>query len=112
MARERLCKVCREWHPLDAWPSECLKLPATKRANFPVPMFTSDGMEPVKSMVDGLWYDSKSTLRKTYAQNNVTEIGNDVPMAPQAPREEPRAVREARTVDALKKTGVWDDLPA
>lgn len=36
------------------------------RGNFPVPMFISDSIDPVQSMADGKWYDSKQALHRTY----------------------------------------------
>jgi len=76
MARERLCKVCRNWHELDAWPHNCMKA-APNRSELPAPMLIRDNMDETRSMLDGKVYDSKSSLRKTYKQAGVVEVGND-----------------------------------
>jgi hypothetical protein len=76
MARERLCKVCRNWHELDAWPHNCMKA-APNRSELAAPMLIRDCMDETRSMLDGKVYDSKSSLRKTYKQAGVVEIGND-----------------------------------
>lgn len=55
------------------------------RSSFPCPQIRSDRIEPVQSMADGNWYDSMSSLRRTYrADGNpqgeeYIEIG-DAPM--------------------------------
>lgn len=75
--RERFCRSCREWHDVDNWPDHCR--PETKGApsEHPVPHFITDTMEPVQSMLDGRMYDSKATLRQTYKDAGVVEVGND-----------------------------------
>lgn len=55
------------------------------RSHLPGPMIIGDTIEPTQSMLDGRLYTSKSKLRQTYREHGVTEVGNDVPMAP-APR--------------------------
>jgi hypothetical protein len=61
----------------------------------------------VRSMVDGLWYESKSALRKTYRAAGVVEVGNEEQKmpAPVQPKSNPEAV-----VNAMKRTGLWDQL--
>ena len=55
------------------------------RSDFPCPMIIRDEIKPVRSMADGNWYDSMSSLRATYrADGNpqgveYEEIG-DAPM--------------------------------
>lgn len=48
-----------------------------KRSHLPCPRLASDAMEPVQSMHDGKFYDSKSALRATYRAAGLTEVGND-----------------------------------
>ena len=113
MARERLCRACRQWHPLDAWPAECFPKRSDARSGFPTPMVNFDGLglRGVKSMVDGRMYDSKSSLRAHYRAAGVVEVGNDGPLvAPPPKRGDPKAA-EAAAVKALKETGIWDQLP-
>ena len=78
MARQRFCKVCEGWHDLDKpWPHNCRSEPNWNRSELSGPMVISDCMDGVQSQLDGKWYDSKSSLRKTYRQAGVTEVGND-----------------------------------
>lgn len=104
--RSRLCRVCRGWHEPSNWPVACLADPV-ERSAFPTPMVNVDGMEPVRSMVDGLMYDSKSALRRTYKQHGMVEVGNEPIKAPEPikPKSNPEAV-----VRAMKRAGVWDQL--
>lgn len=64
---QRLCKVCRGWHETTAWPAGCAQRAVSKRGDFPVPMFTSDSMDPLMSHADGRMYDSRSEMLKHYA---------------------------------------------
>ena len=41
------------------------------------PTLISDSMDAVKSMLDGRMYDSKSRLRQTYKDHDMTEVGDD-----------------------------------
>lgn len=114
MARERLCKICGQWHALDAWPAECFPKRSDTRSAFPTPMVNFDGLGGVRgiqSMVDGRFYDSKSTLRAHYRAAGVVEVGNDGPLAPPPPRQGDPKATEASVVKALKQTGIWDQLP-
>lgn len=74
--RERFCRLCGNWHSLEAWPSACTPV-ETARSALPVPFVASDGMRPVQSMLDGKMYDSKSALRATYRAAGMIEVGND-----------------------------------
>lgn len=108
MPRERLCKVCRGWHDPQNWPHNCMPERVMTRANLPVPMMNLDTISGgVKSMVDGLYYDSKSVLRRSYKAAGVIEVGNEVqkPPPPVQPKSNPEAV-----VNAMKRTGLWDQL--
>ncbi len=79
MARERLCKVCREWHDLsEPWPAECAA-PAVEPSHLPTPLISHDTMNAVQSMTNGMYYESKSALRNEYKRAGVVEVGNDVP---------------------------------
>jgi|DEB0MinimDraft_6_1074348.scaffolds.fasta_scaffold46587_2 hypothetical protein len=43
------------------------------------PYIISDNHEPFRSMVDGLWYDSKSSYRKSLKAKGMVEMGNEMP---------------------------------
>lgn len=106
--RERLCKACRGWHALDAWPAECMPERNVARGDFPIPMMNFDSIPGgVQSMVDGLWYDSKAALRRSYKAAGVVEVGNEPVKAP--PPIQPKSNPEA-VVGAMKRTGLWDTL--
>lgn len=104
MARERLCKVCRGWHQLDAWPHNCMKS-APNRSELAAPMLIRDCMDETRSMLDGKVYDSKSSLRRTYKQAGVVEIGNDSSYTdPEVVR--PRAVKAIKEQKAKHRKAV------
>lgn len=48
------------------------------------PSIIRDHMEPVQSMASGRMHDSKSALRREYAEMGYVELGNDAPMTPKA----------------------------
>lgn len=92
---ERFCKVCRGWHDLDKpWPDNCLPPRLMTRSELPAPGVIIDTMAPVKSMLDGKMYDSKSTLRATYKAAGVTEVGNDPSFTNPKPFKKPRPSRK------------------
>tara|TARA_R110002111_G_scaffold170741_9_gene236470 strand:- start:9524 stop:9814 length:291 start_codon:yes stop_codon:yes gene_type:complete len=51
--------------------------PAPQRSELAAPMLIRDCMDETRSMLDGKVYDSKSSLRRTYKEAGVVEIGND-----------------------------------
>lgn len=57
----------------------------------------SDTMDPVKSMLDGKTYDSKSALRATYKAGGVEEVGNDpsIHRMKPVPRSDPKKIEES-----------------
>jgi hypothetical protein len=67
------------------------------RSSLPFPMVLSDTMEPVQSQLDGRMYDSKSSLRATYKDAGVLEIGNDPARfkTPEKPKVDRKAIRES-----------------
>lgn len=74
---ERLCRVCDKWHDLDEpWPAPCCK-PMPAISDLPFPQVMSDTMDPVQSMVTGVYHTSKRAMRAEYKQHNVAEVGND-----------------------------------
>ena len=78
--RSRKCRVCGGWHDLaEPWPIECLG--HYGHASAPAHAVIRDDMAPVRSMLDGKFYDSKSALRRTYRAAGVEEIGNETPKA-------------------------------
>ncbi len=64
-----------EWKELPPLPRKRETPPA--RSDLPCPRIASDVMEPVQSMLDGKYYDSKSALRATYRRAGCIEVGND-----------------------------------
>lgn len=111
MPRERLCKVCREWHNPEEWPAECMPEPRRNRSAFPLPMMNLDNMDAVQSQADGLWYDSKSALRRAYRDQGMIEVGNEpIPDKPLKAKSGDDKAAEAAAVNALKRSGVWDEL--
>ena len=74
----RLCRVCREWHDPDAWPTECLPRHDSKAATFPTPMVGGDTLDrPLQSMATGNWHTSKSALRREYRERGFVELGSE-----------------------------------
>lgn len=68
------------WHPL---PAPEKSAPVNRRGNFPTPMMIRDGIDPVQSMADGRWHDSKSSLYRSYRPEGNPQgeeyqiVGND-----------------------------------
>ncbi len=80
-----------------------------KRSHLSAPNVIADIMEPVQSMLDGQMYDSKSSLRRTYKDGGVTEVGNDSSITNPKPREKHKPDRNAikATVnEAFSKAGL------
>lgn len=77
MMTERFCRICGHWHKLNRWPAACLPDRGEALSELAAPQIISDCMDPVQSQLDGKFYDSKSTLRRTYQQAGVVELGND-----------------------------------
>lgn len=91
---ERSCKICGGWHDLDRpWPHNC-RPEAPQRSSLAAPGYIQDGMQPVRSMLDGKLYDSKAALRATYKVAGVTEVGNDSSVLNPKPFQKPRPKRE------------------
>jgi hypothetical protein len=71
------------------------------RSRLPCPMLISDQTEPVRSMVDGKTYDSKSALRRTYSPSGnaegerYNEVGNETQEIPSRPKPDRKAIRES-----------------
>jgi hypothetical protein len=87
-------------------PAEEYVRPTPNRSLLPAPHLMRDEMSPVQSMLDGKLYDSKSRLRKTYRAAGVTEVGNDVPMTPPAPKRPRREDIKAAVGRAFSKAGL------
>ena len=75
--------------------------PNNRNPDLGCPSVVTDVMDPVKSMLDGKMYDSKSHLRETYRVGGVTEVGNDPSiMAPKPfvkPKPDRLGIQEAVT---------------
>jgi len=87
-------------------PAEEYCRPTPNRSTLAAPHLLRDAMPPVKSMLDGKLYDSKSRLRQTYRAAGVTEVGNDVHMTPPAPKRPRRADIKAAVGRAFSKAGL------
>jgi hypothetical protein len=77
MAVYRTCKACGDLHDIYNWPDNHREWVMDNRSDLAAPMIIRDGMDAVKSMLDGQMYDSKSRLRRTYKDAGVIEVGND-----------------------------------
>ncbi|MBX4932120.1 hypothetical protein [Rhizobium bangladeshense] len=98
--RERYCRVCGGWHPLDAWPHNCMPVKNLAQSDLPAPHFVSDTIE-IQSMHDGRHYTSKAKLRSAYRAAGVVEIGNEAPRPIEKPKADRKAIRnELRRVYA------------
>lgn len=96
MARERLCKVCGDWHDMSQpWPAECIREDRVAYSGLPTPMVNFDTMDPVKSMTNGMFYDSKAALRSEYKRAGVVEVGNE-DTSKAAPKIDKTAQKKAR----------------
>lgn len=106
MPRQRLCKTCGGWHDLDRpWPDNCRE-PVWTRQHLAAPRINADSMNPVQSMTNGRYYDSKSALRAEYKRAGVIEVGNDVPTSKPAPdRAALKKQRQASIGKALSRAG-------
>lgn len=100
--RERLCKVCGQWHRLEAWPAACWSQAESKSARFPVPMFISDSIKPVQSQVDGKTYDSRSALYAHYESSGVRVLD----AGEKTTRPEIKKTTDADILPSLQKAGV------
>lgn len=77
MARSRLCRVCKAFHPLeDAWPLDCLGHFGERPAL--APFVRPDGMDPIQSMVSGQFFDSRSAYYREVRAAGCEIVGNDV----------------------------------
>ena len=102
MATYRICKVCGDMHDVHAWPDNHREWIIDNRSDLAAPMVIRDGMDAVQSMLDGQMYESKSSLRRTYRQAGVVEVGNDSSytdpekVRSQAPNERKRLKQQSR----------------
>ena len=98
--RQRLCRMCREWHDVEEWPMECTQASPQARSDaLPVPQFILDTMAPVKSMADGRYYDSKSAIRAGYKAGGFVEVGNDTSHLKTKPKSRPDPQKIMDAVD-------------
>lgn len=87
--RERFCRMCRQWHDIEAWPLECVKVSQARSDALPMPYFISDTTDPVLHPIDQRHYTSKSTFEKITREAGYETVGNDparlrVPAKPKA----------------------------
>lgn len=67
---------------------------APAKSDLPAPMLIADTMDPVRSQLDGKYYDSKAALRSTYKAAGVVEVGNDSSVLDPKPFKKPKPKRE------------------
>jgi hypothetical protein len=91
--RERFCRICRQWHDMEAWPMECFEAPKAASDTLPIPYFISDTMEPTLHPLDQKHYTSKSTFEKITRDGGYETVGNDP--ARLRPRPKPKADKQA-----------------
>lgn len=92
--RQRLCRVCREWHETDAWPLACYPVASQGQSDaLPVPYFITDTCEPTQHPIDQKFYTSKSTFEKITRDAGYETVGNDPARLRAAPK--PKADRTA-----------------
>jgi hypothetical protein len=87
-------------------PAEEYVRPTPNRSTLPMPHVMTDTMPPVQSMASGRMYDSKSAIRAEYKRLGMTEVGNDVPMTPPAPKRPRREDIKAAVGRAFSKAGL------
>lgn len=80
--------------------------PTPNRSTLPAPHLMRDEMPPVQSMASGRMYESKSAIRAEYKRLGLTEVGNDVPTAPSAPKRPRREDIKAAVGKAFSKAGL------
>ncbi|MBY3347215.1 hypothetical protein [Rhizobium laguerreae] len=91
--RERYCRVCGGWHPLDKWPHNCMPVKNLAQSDLPAPHFVSDSID-IQSMHDGRHYTSKAKLRSAYRSAGVVEIGNEKPHPIEKPKTDRNEIRK------------------
>lgn len=64
--RQRLCRMCKNWHDVETWPARCVSVRAVARSSLPIPQIVRDFDEPVQSMADGQFYTNKAALSRSY----------------------------------------------
>lgn len=98
--RQRFCKVCRGWHPLDEpWPEACAKQEPSGRSHLPMPMVISDEMPAGVHPYDQRTHTSKASWRKANRAGGYIEVGND----PQRFKTPDRKPDRAGIRDTLKR---------
>lgn len=110
---ERFCRVCSNWHDLDAWPSECVPVrPQAQSDSLPVPNFISDYIDPIQHPIDGKFYSSKSTFSRITREAGAIEVGNDpARLRPYTPPKTDRKVLK-ETVQKAKARWLRGERPA
>lgn len=95
MARSRFCRVCKDFHDLEAaWPEACVSHFGVQASE--APFVRADGMEAVQSMVDGRTYDSKSAYYASVRRAGCEIVGDD--RAGYGPRPEYRPQGVGRSI--------------
>lgn len=95
--RQRYCRMCGNWHELEAWPIECFKVAKTASDTLPVPYFISDTMEPTLHPLDQQHYTSKSTFERITREGGYETVGNDPARLrpPPKPKADKKAIKDS-----------------
>jgi hypothetical protein len=73
------------------------------QSDLPTPTVIHDNIE-VQSQADGLWYSSKSALRKSYKHHGVIEVGDARAQTIKPPVKKSKAQRRKEVRDAVRKS--------
>ena len=78
MSRARYCRICGDWHDLEApWPDNCRPEPIWAASDLPRPQLIRDGLDDVWNPVDGKRYSSKQAYYKAVRASGNEIAGND-----------------------------------
>jgi hypothetical protein len=96
----------REWEEREFRRTEAAFMRGTNQGELCAPMVVTDtqgGLQGVRSMKDGRWYDSKAAMRKHYRESGVIEVGNDSSLSPdriKGPRQRYEDPKQEQKIDA------------
>lgn len=95
--------------PAEDYHAEQYEKRTRAKSGLSCPNLSLDTMAPVRSMLDGKFYDSKAALRATYKAHGVTEVGNDSSVKEprrKAPKRTSRAEIRASVRKAASRMGL------
>lgn len=98
MPRSRFCRVCKDFHDVEApWPAECLGHFASRSAGAGEARFhiISDTIEPFQAMHTGEVFSSKSRYRQDLKARGYIEVGNENRTAKPPPPVDRASIRKS-----------------